>query len=134
MRSVAVVALATVLQVGCSEPFAVETGTTEQLPVSIAVSLNGAPTITAVRLTVTAPDFASPITQNLSIVNGVAQGTVSVPSGLQRTFKLQALDAGGVVRYEGSKTVDVVPGPNPSVAITLMPLDGQVPIIGTIGT
>lgn len=123
---------------GCAEISAPDANSEEPTPSGVGITLNlaGAPEITQVRVEVTAPDLAAPITAGLPIVDGVARGTVRVPAGPQRTFLLQALDQLDIVRYEGSATVDVVQGVNPTLTIVLEPKDpsGEVPIEGVIGT
>jgi uncharacterized protein YjdB len=101
----------------------------------ISVSLANAPNITQVRLRVTAADLPDTVRVSLSIESGVASGSVVVPAGMQRTFTLQAFDGADILRYQGSATIDVIPGSNPPLTIVMRPfVPGTVPITGTVGT
>lgn len=83
---------------------------------------------------VTAPDIPTPLTFNIPIAGGVASGTITVPAGSDRAVALRAYDAGGILTHNGGVTVDIQPGANPSVAITLTPLTGDQPIVVTLGS
>ncbi len=83
---------------------------------------------------VTAPDIATPLIFNIPIVQRTATGTMTVPTGSSRTIALRAFDPGGILTHTGSVTIDVQPGANPTVSITLQPLAGDVPITVTLGT
>ena len=84
---------------------------------------------------VTAPDITTPLTFNIPIdINGIATGTVTVTAGSDRTFVMRAFDAGGVETHNGSTTVDVRPGVNPTITIVLVPATGEQPIDATLGT
>lgn len=83
---------------------------------------------------VTAPDIAQTLVFNIGIVAGAATGTITIPAGSDRTITIRAYDAGGVETHSGSVTVNVQPGPNPSIAIVLTPLSGDAPIQVTLGS
>ena len=83
---------------------------------------------------VTAPDIAPALVFNIGIVAGAAAGTITIPAGSDRTITIRAYDAGGVETHSGSVTVNVQPGPNPSIAIVLTPLSGDAPIQVTLGS
>jgi len=83
---------------------------------------------------VTAPDITTPLVFNIPIIQRVATGTITLPTGSNRTITLDAFDPGGILTDSGSATVDVQPGANPTVSIVLQPLSGNVPIIVTMGT
>ena len=70
---------------------------------------------------------------NLSVVNGVASGTIKLPPGPARTIHVTAVDDQGNVTHDGTTTIDVRPGQNPPVNIKLAPRSGQVPITVTFG-
>ena len=82
---------------------------------------------------VTGSDLPAPLVFNISITNGVASGTITVPAGSSRTITLRAYDAGGVLTHNGSATVTLQPGTNPTVSIILTPLTGDLPITVTLG-
>jgi Big-like domain-containing protein len=83
---------------------------------------------------VTAPDIAPPLLFNIPIVAGAAVGTITLPAGSNRTIAIRAYDAGGVQTHRGSVTVNLQPGANPTIAIVLTPLTGDVPIEVTLGS
>jgi hypothetical protein len=83
---------------------------------------------------VTGPDIPTALTFNIPIAGGVASGTITVPAGSNRTVTLRAYDAGGILTHNGAVTISIQPGPNPSVAIILMPLTGDQPIVATLGS
>jgi uncharacterized protein YjdB len=83
---------------------------------------------------VTAPDIPVALTFNIPITSGIASGTITVPSGSGRTIALRAYDAGGILTHMGSATLNIQPGTNASVAITLMPQTGDQPIVATLGS
>ena len=83
---------------------------------------------------VTAPDIPTALTFNIPISGGVAAGSITVPAGSDRTVALRAYDAGGIRTHNGTVTIDIQPGPNPSVAIILEPLTGDQPIVVTLGS
>lgn len=85
-------------------------------------------TISTLVVEVTAPDIATPLVFNITIVDGVASGTIVVPVGADRTITIRAFDAGGIETHRGIATVNIVEGMNPTVFITLLPLTGEQPI------
>ena len=74
---------------------------------------------------VTAPDIPTALTFNIPIAGSVASGTITVPAGSNRAVALRAYDAGGILTHNGGTTINIQPGANPSVAITLAPLTGD---------
>jgi hypothetical protein len=83
---------------------------------------------------VSAPDIIPPLLFNIPIVAGAAVGTITVPAGSNRTIAIRAYDAGGVETHGGSVTVSLQPGANPTIAIVLTPLTGEVSIEVTLGS
>lgn len=92
----------------------------------------GTPVATLV-LDVSATDIPQPLLFNLTASNGTASGTLRLPPGEARTIAVRAFDAAGEVTHEGTLVVDIKPGPNPPVTITLRPRAGQLPITVTFG-
>jgi len=82
---------------------------------------------------VTAPDIPTGLIFNIPIVNEVASGTITVPTGSDRTIAMRAYDASGVQTHSGSVTVGIQSGTNPTISVTLFPLTGDVPITATLG-
>jgi len=83
---------------------------------------------------VSAPDIPIPLLFNIPISAGVASGTITVPAGSDRSVTLRAYDAGGILTHSGSVELNVQPGANSAVAITLTPLTGDQPIVATLGS
>lgn len=83
---------------------------------------------------VAAPDIPTALLFNIPVVAGVASGTIIVPAGSDRTVTLRAYNAGGILTHNGSAELDIQPGTNAAVAITLTPLTGDQPIVVTLGS
>ena len=98
---------------------------TAQLGVSLDVS---ATTVASVSVQVTATDITSTLVYNIPVSDGTASGSIGVPPGSARTITVRAYDRFGGQTHEGSTTVDVRPGTNPPVTVTLLPRAGEVPI------
>lgn len=103
------------------------------VPITIQANIAGT-TIAAVTVEVTGPGISTPITQNLAVSGDVASGTLTVPTGSNRTFTVTAFDANAVETHRGSTTAAVAEGTNTSVSISLVSLTGEVPVEATIGT
>ncbi len=99
----------------------------------ITANLSGTMAATIVA-NVTAPDIPTMLVFNIPIVNGTANGTITIPAGSNRTITLRAYDTGGVETHNGSVTVTILPGTNSNIAILLTPLTGDLPITVTLGT
>src|SRR3989449_6215140 len=80
------------------------------------------------------PDIPTALIFNIPIAGGVASGTIAIPAGSNRRIAIRAYDAGGVETHSGSVTVSLQPGANPTIAILLTPLTGDVPIEVTLGS
>jgi len=92
------------------------------------------PTVSTLAVTVTAADLSDPFVFNFELVNGTATGTITVPAGGRRTITVRAYDVSGIETHEGQVLVNIRPGPNPAVRITLRPLNGQQPIVIVLGS
>lgn len=129
----AVLGALTVFVTSCESPSYPNGGTPEAtVPLRITAVTVGTPINTLV-VTVTAADMPTPAVFNLTVVAGVASGTIKVSPGPARLIDVTALDAAGDTTDEGSTTVDVQPGQNPPVQIKLAPRSGHVPITVTFG-
>jgi Big-like domain-containing protein len=116
----------------CESPAAPHSAQAADVPVRITAITVGTPIQTLV-VEVSAGDLPKPLVFNLSVVNGVASGTIKIPPGAARVIHVTAVDDQGDVTHEGSATIDVRPGQNPPVQIKLAPRSGQVPISVTFG-
>lgn len=126
--------LALILAAGCtSEP----TSTEPEALSGIRITANTAGTpIATLVVEVSASDIPAMLVFNLMVdgVTGVASGTVRVPHGLARTFHITAFDDTGEITHEGQATIDVQPGQNPPLQITLSPRSGHVPLTVSFGS
>jgi hypothetical protein len=77
-------------------------------------------------LTVTGVGIDEPIEVPLVNENGVLAGSVVVPAGPKRTFRIRAFNSGGVLMYAGQTTTDIESGESINLTIDLVP---QVPMI-----
>jgi len=105
----------------------------DEATLAISVNLSGTMVATVVA-DVTAPDIPTMLVFNIPVVNGTATRTITVPAGSNRTITLRAYDAGGVETHSGSVTATIQPGTNPTMAIVLTPLTGDLPITATLGS
>jgi hypothetical protein len=127
----ALLALAVLAAAACSgDGTGVPAGADAQLQVSANVS---ATPISTLVVEVTAADIANPLVFNLQVQNGVASGTLKLPSGASRTITVKAYDSSGQVTHEGSVTLNVANGNNPAVNIALGPRAGHVPVTVSVG-
>jgi len=90
--------------------------------------------VRGVSVEISAPDIDPPSVQNVPIVDGVASGTIEVSAGVDRVFTVRTFDTRGVVTHEGADTLDIVPGVNPALTLTLEPVGGDVPITVELAT
>jgi Bacterial Ig-like domain (group 2) len=128
--AVATFTLVMAMAASCVDPTKSPDG---QASLNVTADVTGTSVATVV-VEVTAPDIATPLVFNLTILNGIASGTITLPSGSGRTIAIRAFDAGGVETHRGSVTVDVQSGANATVSLVLTPLTGDIPIQATLGT
>lgn len=125
LRSIPVL-LAGVLAAACGDaPTDAAPGQTAELGFSL--NLSGTD-VQLLAVDVTAPDITQPMVYNVEVQNGMANGRIDVPAGLQRTIRVRAYDFQRNQTHEGSATLDVKPGTNPPVTVTLIPAPGKLPI------
>lgn len=89
---------------------------------------------TSVVVVVTAADIASPLVFNVPVVDGIATGSIILTAGSGRTITMHAYDSGGTETHRGAVTVSIQAGTNPTIALVLTPLAGDVPIDVTLGS
>jgi hypothetical protein len=78
---------------------------------------------------VSARDIEPPLVFNFEVDDeGVASGLLRLPTGSDRTIVARAFNADGIETHRGGAEVDVLPGPNPTVFITLFPFAGELPV------
>ncbi|HEY0038190.1 MAG TPA: Ig-like domain-containing protein [Longimicrobium sp.] len=89
--------------------------------------------VSAISVEVTAPDITGRLVFNIEVVNGVATGSITIPSGADRTITARAYDAQGILTHQGSKVVTVKGGTNTSITITMVPSAGEQPLTINFG-
>src|SRR6266566_3409809 len=97
-------------------------------------ALVSASSVTSIVVTVSAADISPSLVFNFPVSNGVAAGTMTVPVGSDRHFRISAFDAGGIETQRADTTITVESGSNPPLAVTLTPLTGSQPIVVTIAS
>lgn len=115
------------LMTACGAP--TDSGYTGEVPLSFQV----APGVATVTLSVSAADIPNAIRFNIPLTAGLATDTIRIPPGLARTFTVRGYDTDGTQTHEGSQTVDIVAGPNPSITIFVFGIGAtaEVKIIAT---
>ncbi len=101
----------------------------ERIDLTIRTSIEGYSGISQAAtfiLTVTGTGIEEPIEEYLAYDNGVLTGSVLVPAGPRRTFRIEAFDKEGTLIYAGQSTADVSDGSTMELSIRLRP---QVPMI-----
>jgi hypothetical protein len=98
----------------------------------LTAAVAGTP-VAIVSAEVTAADIATPLRFNIPIVQGLASGTLRLPPGQARTITVRAFEQSGSITHEGQATVDIKPGQNPPVRITLQSRAGQLPLTAILG-
>jgi glucose/arabinose dehydrogenase len=122
---------ALLLLAGCRGPDA--TDPDQSVPLFVRADLT-ASAATSVVVVVTASDIPTALVFNLTVSNGTASGTITLPVGSARTITMHAYDAGGVETHRGSGTFDIHAGTNPTIVLALTPLAGDVVIDVTLGS
>ncbi|MFC1639802.1 DPP IV N-terminal domain-containing protein [Gemmatimonadota bacterium] len=102
-----------------------------QLLVQVSLSSQA---ITQVSVVVTATDITTPLAFNLTLNNGEASGTITIPTGSARTITVHCYNAADIETHRGSTTVNVTEDSNSTVTITAEPLTGDQPVDVRIGT
>ena len=82
-------------------------------------------------ITVTGPGISPAIVATAHLTNGGATDTLTVLAGANRHVLISAFDSLGGLSYRGDTTINVTPGPNPTLSMTLQPLSGGVGIVIT---
>lgn len=101
-------------------------------PIVVSANVSGTPISTLV-IAVSALTIDPPLVFNLEVAGGIAQGTLEVPVGADRTFDVKAYDTSGEVTHEGSTTMNVSRANNPPLSIPLTPVRGEVEVTISMG-
>jgi Tol biopolymer transport system component len=101
---------------------------------ALPVMVSAAPGLSTLVVEVSAADIPIPFTFNLTMVDGSASDTVTIPVGSDRVITVRGFDAGNIETHRGSTTIDLVEGANAAVTVFLDPLVGDQPIVVVMGT
>lgn len=107
---------------GCTDK--ISSNNNRDVQVKVSSSLNAmseSAVLTTFMLTVTAPEFARPITAELTLVGQFIVGEVTVPAGRARTFVITVYDEFGDLVFQGETTADVTVDGNVEIIIKLYP-------------
>lgn len=130
-RRSAAAALLCLLLSGCARDTTAPGGHAVSLLVRADLTATAAATVAVV---VTAADIPSPLVFNVPVVDGIATGSITLTAGSGRTITMHAYDSGGTETHRGAVTVNIQAGTNPTIALVLTPLAGDVPIDVTLGS
>jgi len=81
--------------------------------------------VTSVRLTIAGAGIDD-IVEEGDFVDGLVTFEVEVPSSIELTFTMSALDIEGTILFEGSQVTTIAPGSSTTIDITMSP---QVPMV-----
>ncbi len=128
-RRLAAIALLLALAVASSCSEKITSADEQRIDLEIWTSLAGsgeAAQASRFVLTVTGPGIMEPIVAELAPAGGLLTGSVVVPAGPDRIFRIDAYDAAGTLLYSGQTTADVLGGSELRLDIELVP---RVPMI-----
>ncbi len=128
-RSVAAIALFLMMAVASSCSEKITSAEEQRIDLEIWTSLATSGQVTQASrfvLTVTGPGIMEPIVAELALSGGLLTGSVVVPAGPDRVFRIDAYDAAGTLIYSGQTIADVVGGSDLRLDIELVP---RVPMI-----
>jgi hypothetical protein len=128
-RTVAALALLFVIAVAASCSEKITSVADQKMDVEIRTSIEtSGRAAQALRftLTVTGPGILDPIVAKLTLSDGLLVGSISVPAGPDRVFRIDVYDDTGALIYSGQTITDVVGGSELKLDIQLTP---QVPMI-----
>ena len=134
MKRVVLSTLALTLVVAaCSDQSNPAQPDTEPQMAVVPVSVAAAPAISTLTITVSASDIASDLVFNVTMTNGEATDTITIPAGSDRTITVRGYDASNIETHRGSKTVNLTEGVNPQLTVVLEGLTGDQPLVVALG-
>jgi hypothetical protein len=99
----------------------------------VPVSVAAAPAISTLTITVSASDITTDLVFNVTMTNGEATDTITIPAGSDRLITVRGYDAGNIETHRGSKTVSLIEGVNPQLTVVLQGLTGDQPLVVALG-
>lgn len=117
----------------CSDIMTPAQPDTEPQVAMVPVNVSAAPSITTLSITVSASDIPSDLVFNVTMTNGEATDTITIPAGSDRTITVRGYDASNIETHRGSKTVNLTEGLNPQLTVVLQGLTGDQPLVVVLG-
>jgi uncharacterized protein YjdB len=134
MKAVCLPVLALTLWVAaCSDQPTPAQPDTEPQMATVPVSVAAAPAISTLTITVSASDIPSDLVFNVSMTNGEATDTITIPAGSDRTITVRGFDAQAIETHRGSRVADMIEGLNAPLSIVLSALRAELPIVIVFG-
>ena len=99
----------------------------------VPVTVSAAPGLSTLVVEVSATDITTPLAYNLTMVDGTASDTITIPAGSDRTITVRGYDSSNIETHRGSTVTNLVEGSNTAVTVTLDPLAGDQPIVVVMG-
>jgi len=116
----------------CDQTMPAQPDTEPQMSM-VPVSVSAAPGIGTLTITVSASDIPSDLVFNVTMTNGEATDTITIPAGSARTITVRGYDASNIETHRGSKTVNLTEGLNPQLTVVLQGLTGDQPLVVVLG-
>jgi hypothetical protein len=123
----------TLVVVACSDQMTPAQPDTEPQMAMVPVSVAAAPAISTLTITVSASDITSDLVFNVTMTNGEATDTITIPAGSDRTITVRGFDTSGIETHRGSKTVNLTEGVNAQLTVVLSSLTGYQPLVVALG-
>jgi surface protein len=117
----------------CSEQSTPVQPDTKPQMAMVPVSVAAAPAISTLTITVSASDITTDLVFNVTMTNGEATDTITIPAGSDRLITVRGYDAGNIETHRGSKTVNLIEGVNPQLTVVLQGLTGDQPLVVALG-
>ena len=99
----------------------------------VPVMVSAAPGLSTLVVEITATDITTPLAYNLTMVDGTASDTITIPAGSDRTITVRGYDSNNIETHRGSTVTNLVEGSNTAVTVTLDPLAGDQPVVVVMG-
>ena len=117
----------------CDETNPSQPDTEPQMAV-VPVSVAAAPAISTLTITVSASDIASDLVFNVTMTNGEATDTITIPAGSDRLVTVRGFDPRAIETHRGSRVIELVEGLNPPVTVILSSLRAELPLVIAVGS
>lgn len=127
MRATAIVFFLIPLAIACDDAATDPTSNAGTLEMIVQANI-GAAAVAEVSVEVTGPGIGVAIVENLTVNDGLATGSLIVPTGSDRTFTVRGFDESGVETHRGTVTTSISTGTDPVISISANPLTQEISI------